>query len=270
MIASVDLQFRDYGDPGRRRPAVVLLHGLFGSSVNWHSIARELASDYRVLVPDLRNHGRSPHVAGMSYPEMTADIMTLLRRLGLKRAALVGHSMGAKVAMWLALRDGATVERLVAVDMAPVTYPDRFENVVAALEAVDLERIRSRSEAEQSLAEYLDESRVRQYLLQSLALKNGRWAWRMNLTELRAALPSLVGYPKAARGEQYPGPALFIYGADSAYVTAKEHHAIRELFPYARLHAVAGAAHWVYADQPQLFLSALRGFLSEGQAQARP
>ncbi len=260
-MSSVDLWFREYGERTAARPPMLLLHGLFGSSANWHTIARQLETEYRVIVPDLRNHGRSPHADAMTYPDMAADVVALLRRLDSDRAILLGHSMGAKVAMWIALRQPAMVERLVAVDMAPVSYPDRFGAVFAALDAVDPNRIGGRSEADRVLAQFLDDSRARQYLLQSLVLRSGRWVWRMNLAALRSALRSLLDYPELASGIQFPGPALFVYGADSPYVTAAEQAAIRQHFPLARLRAVAGAGHWVYADQPQAFLAALWRFL---------
>ena len=239
----------------------MLLHGLLGSSANWHSIARRIAADRPVLVPDLRNHGRSPHSEEMDYPAMGGDLAGLLDRLGWQQATLVGHSMGAKVAMWFALQEPGRVDGLVAVDMAPAPYPNRFQRIFAALEALPLEQVCNRAEADLHLAGSVDSPSVRQFLLQNLVLENGRWSWRVNVAALRHRIADLLDFPAPPPERQFTGPTLFLYGGSSDYLRPEHEGTVRRLFPYARIRTVPGAGHWVYADQPEAFLQALGGFL---------
>lgn len=258
----MELYYREYGDQQAPRPPLVLLHGLFGSCANWHGLARRIGAEHRVLVTDLRNHGRSPHAEPMSYAAMGEDVLELLDRLQCPRAMLVGHSMGAKVAMWLALTQGARVARLVAVDMAPVTYPNRLAPIPEALASLDLERLTSRNAAEAWLAPRLRNPRLRQYLLQNLVYLDDRWQWRVNLPILGQELAELVAFPPLAPETCFTGPSLFIYGEASDYVTGHQ-PAIQRLFPQARLCPVAEAGHWVYAERPEQFLACLLPFLAE-------
>lgn len=254
------LHLREYGQPGAR-PPVILLHGLFGSAGNWHGIARRLEAERHLLVPDLRNHGRSAHATAAGYEAMAADVVELLDQANLGPAAMVGHSMGGKVALWLALQWPERVERLAALDIAPVTYPHRFGDILGALEAVDLTSLTSRAEADATLATHLRNADLRAYLLQNLVLEQGYWRWRMSLANLREALPRLLDFPQTSAVQPFPGPALFLYGARSDYIQGRYLPAIRALFPFARLRAVAGAGHWLYAEQPDAVARALQGFL---------
>ncbi|HEB97790.1 MAG TPA: alpha/beta fold hydrolase [Sedimenticola thiotaurini] len=257
----MELHYREYGSYRAQRPTLVLLHGLLGSSVNWHGIARRLERHWHLLVPDLRNHGRSPHAEPMDYPEMAADLLAFLDRQGLDDAVWVGHSMGGKAAMWLALRWPERAAGLVVVDIAPVPYRHGFDTILTAMEAVDLAAIGSRRQAEGVLARYLDDPGLRQYLLQNLALENGRWRWRVDLQALRRGMGAITGFEPPADSSGYPGPALFLYGSESDYVTAAQRPRILELFPLARLRMIAGAGHWLYAEQPEAFVAALESFL---------
>jgi len=252
---------RDYGDPGTGLSPVVLLHGLFGSSSNWHVIARRLAETRRVVVPDLRNHGRSPHREPMTYPAMTEDLAAQLDDQGIDDAALVGHSMGGKAAMWLALTRPERVRALVVADIAPVAYRHRFDGIVGALGSVDLHGLKDRGEADVQLAKSLEDPGLRGYLLQNLVKDGDAWRWRINLPALAGFMDDILDFPATA-AHQYAGPSFFIYGADSDYVTAKQLPAIRACFPLARLRSVPGAGHWIYADQPETFLRAVHAFLT--------
>lgn len=247
------------GTPGR---AVVFLHGLFGSSANWLGIARELAADgRRALLPDLRNHGRSFHDSDVSYPALSADLLRLLDARGIDEADLVGHSMGAKAAMWLALAEPARVRSVVAVDSAPVVYPNRLDAILAGLQSIRLEAVGTRADADAALAGWVTDRRIRDYLLQNLVRDDGAWRWRINLAALTDGIVTIVGWPEAAPGAAFPGRALFLYGGASDYVLPAYESRIRQRFPYARLRSVAGAGHWVYADRPADVLAALRSFL---------
>jgi esterase len=255
------LHTRDLGADTAGR-AVVLLHGLFGSSANWLGIARELAAGgRRALLPDLRNHGRSFHHADVSYPALAGDLLRLLDAAGIDEADLVGHSMGAKAAMWLALTEPGRVRSLVAVDSAPVEYPNRFHAILAGLQAIRLEALVARADADAALAGSVPDRRIRDYLLQNLMREDGAWRWRIDLPALTAGIGTIVGWPAHVPGATYPGKTLFLYGGQSDYVLPAHEPHIRRLFPYARLRSVAGAGHWVYADRPADVLAALRAFL---------
>ncbi|PLY17162.1 MAG: hypothetical protein C0631_01130 [Sedimenticola sp.] len=257
----MQLIYREYGHYQEQHSTLVFLHGLLGSSANWHGVARALSSHFHILVPDLRNHGQSPHSEDISYSAMARDLAGFLDDQGLESATLIGHSMGGKVAMWLALTQPELVERLVVVDIAPVSYPNRFGGIFDALQSVDLPRVKHRRHADQMLADRLTDGELRQYLLQNLMLSHGQWSWRMNLQVLAGEMEQIIGFPDLADTAPYLGATLFIYGGNSNYITAEYESRIHDLFPYARLRSIAGAGHWVYAEQPKLFQAALTGFL---------
>jgi esterase len=256
MNKAVDLHYSVQGEG----PALVILHGLYGSGTNWARHAAWLAQSYRVLLPDLRNHGRSPHHPDMSYPAMAADLMRLLDREGLGQALLLGHSMGGKAAMTLALSAPERVSALVVADIAPVTYPEReHASIIAALQALPLASLPSRQAADHILAKQIGSTMVRQFLLTNLQRREAGFQWRLPLEILARQLPVLQGFPDAAG--RYDGPALFIHGASSDYVLPLHHARIRELFPRARIEAVADAGHWLHVEQPDAFAAQLRRFL---------
>lgn len=249
---------------GSDRLPLVLLHGLFGAGGNWQGIARKLAQERRILVPDLRNHGSSPHAAAMDYASLAADVGALLHAEGIERALLVGHSVGGKVAMWLALEAPGRVAALGVVDIAPVRYPPGFETLTRALAGLPLVEVTRREDAAARLRAEIPDARVRGFLLQNLRRhSDGDWRWRLNLAAIDAALPVLRDFPDAG-GRQFPGPAWFLYGTASSYVGQAELPAIRAHFPLARLRAVPNAGHWVQTDQPDAFLTALEPLLRVG------
>ena len=238
----------------------MLLHGLFGSGGNLQGIAQALEDDYRVLVPDLPNHGRSPHSDEVSYPAMAQALADWLDELDISEAWLAGHSMGGKAAMWLALTQGQRVAGVMVMDMAPVSYPDRFNTIFAAMQGLALDQLQDRNDADARLARTLDDAALRAYLLQNLVKDpNGQWRWRVNLAALSAQREQLMGFPETQGS--FLGPAVFVYGSTSDYVLPEHGKAIRRLFPYARERQIPGAGHWVYAERPDAVVEALRGFL---------
>ncbi|MGD8429994.1 MAG: alpha/beta fold hydrolase [Ectothiorhodospiraceae bacterium] len=242
-------------------PPLVILHGLYGSGTNWKSHARWLSEHRRVLLPDLRNHGRSPHVPGMAYPDMADDVVALLDAEDIERATIVGHSMGGKVAMALALAHPDRVRALVVVDIAPVTYPSRHEALIESLQRLQPGHLRSRGEADRELAAEIPEPMVRQFLLTNLERREEGYGWRIPLDILAAELPRLVGWPDIPG--QWRGPALFVHGGASDYVTDGARAEIARYFPEARTLAVKGAGHWLHAEAPDAFRDVLQGFLDE-------
>ena len=245
---------------GEAGAPIVILHGLMGSARNWTSVAKQLAATHRVLMPDLRNHGRSPWADRMSFDEMAADVAAAIEARGLAPAVLVGHSLGGKVAMRLALTRPDLVACLVVVDVAPVLYGHSLRAYVDAMRAVDLSRVSRRPEVEALLAPTIHDPLMRAFLLQNLVRTPEGYAWRANLEGIAANLPELMGFPPSA-GLSYPGPTLFIAGSRSNYVREAHRPVIMELFPKAELVTIAGAGHQVHADRPDEFLARLRAFL---------
>jgi esterase len=259
---TTELYYREFGDP--QATPLILLHGLFGSSANWLGIARRLKSAFHLIVPDLRNHGRSPHVDSMSYPSMVADVQRMLDRLAIQSANIIGHSMGGKLAMWLALTQPDRVMKLLVADVAPVNYLHRFEAIFAGLRAIDIKQLPDRQSADRLLSQAIESAEVRQYLLQNLVKESDGWTWRFNLPVLQREIESLAGFPESKQ-LSFPGDVLFVYGGRSDYVKPEYLPAIRELFPFARMRMLAGAGHWVYAEQPEPFTQAVTTFLKTGE-----
>jgi esterase len=243
-------------------PPVLVLHGLFGSGRNWATVAKALAATHRVFALDLRNHGASPWAPTMSYAEMAGDVAAFIRRRGLASAALIGHSMGGKAAMMLALAEPALVERLVVVDVAPAAYEPTLGAYVRAMQAVDLARVARRSDAEPALATTVVSTAERGFLLQNLVIEEGGARWRLNLAALAAAMPAISGFPVLPAETRYDGPALFLAGARSGYVQQAHEPAIRRLFPGAEIVRIAEAGHWVHAEQQAAFLQHVKAFLA--------
>jgi pimeloyl-ACP methyl ester carboxylesterase len=244
---------------------VALLHGLFGQAGNFATIQRLLAAGgRRVLALDLRNHGRSPRAPAMTYPGMADDVLETLRAVGALPCALIGHSMGGKVAMWAALAAPATVSRLLVADIAPVAYPHAAEHggYLAAMATVDLRPGLTRAAAEAALAPAVPDARVRGFLLHSL-VPGSQPHWRLDLAAIQAALPALVGWPERVTG-RYDGPTLFLSGARSSYVRAEHRPVIRDLFPRARFATLRNAGHWLHADDPEGFATVAGAFLAAG------
>lgn len=239
-------------------PPLLIAHGLFGSARNWGVIARRLAADRDVITVDLRNHGDSPRAARHRYPDLAADLAEVIAA-GPGQADVLGHSMGGKAAMMLALTDPERVGRLVVADIAPVAYAHDQQRHIAAMRGVDLTGITLRSEADAQLAPLLPDEALRAFFLQSLDLKASPPRWKLNLDALEAEMAHIVGWP-GAEGS-FPRPALFLTGASSPYVLPAHHALIRTLFPAASFVALPGAGHWLHAEQPRPFEEAVRAFL---------
>lgn len=251
---AVDLAFESVGEG----PPVLILHGLFGSGSNWRQVVRELASTYRVLAVDLRNHGASPWADTMSYLEMADDVLRLIERERLSRPAVVGHSMGGKVAMALALMYPKQVGRLSVVDIAPVPYADRLSAFAEAMRAVDTLHAASREEVRQRLAGMVPDAGVVPFLMQNLVARNAHFDWRLNLGAILGAVPTLCGFPQELRSLRFTGPVQVIAGARSDYVASSDGEAFQPMFPQARVEVIEGAGHWVHADRPGTFIAAVR------------
>jgi len=254
------LNCREYSESGA---PVLVLHGLFGSLSNWGWHCKQLAQQYAVYGVDLRNHGDSPHSDQLDYQVMADDVRELIVRLELKSCCIVGHSMGGKVAMQLALNFPDLVEKLVIVDIAPVSYPenaDRHMCVLAGMDAVKLNEIKSRAEAEVTLRDYISEEATRKFLLTNLVRnKKGLFEWRLhkdsireNHANLRAGLTATKSFFK---------PVLFVKGSLSPYIKSEHEGQIKEFFPAASVKLIMDAGHWLHAEQPQALQKILLKFL---------
>src|SRR3954447_16417876 len=262
---------------GTEGPRVVFVHGLFGQGKNWTTIAKGLAGRHRVTLLDLPNHGHSPWTDEVDYVDMARLVAAELEELG-EPVTLVGHSMGGKVAMQVALRRPELVRALVVVDIAPVEYPvsggrtddpdeeaSPFADFIAAMKALDLENLQRREEADDALRAAVPSRMVRSFLLQSLVREglgsSGGWRWRLNLDLLERDLERLRGVPEPPPGARYDGPVLWIAGANSHYVLPEDRARMDTLFPGTRLVRVKNAGHWVHSEQPEIFTETLRRFL---------
>ena len=248
---------------GESGPLVAFCHGLFGQGKNWTSIAKSLATDHRVLLVDMPNHGRSDWHDRVDYLDMADEVAGLFSAED--PVALVGHSMGGKAAMVLALRHPALVERLCVVDISPVDYHGltEFGDFIDAMQGLDLGALTRRSDADEALAGAVPNRTVRSFLLQNLRHHGDTWSWQPNLAVLGRDLAELGGWP-ADRLEgvgPYPGRVLWVAGQTSSYVKDEYAAAMDRWFPQNRRVTVKNAGHWVHSEQPEVFTQVLRRFL---------
>jgi len=239
---------------------LILLHGLFGSGANLGAVARALADSRTVFSLDLPNHGRSAWLDDATLPRMAEQVAAWMDERGLARAQFLGHSLGGKVAMQLALSQPARVAALVVADIAPVSYPPSHDQVFAALDAVAAAGCESRQAAAQLMREHLEEEAVIQFLLTSLRRDaDGLYRWRFNLAGLKRDYDAARAAPVAAH--PFEGPVLFVKGAESPYIVEAHRAAILERFPRAQLKVLPDCGHWLHAERPALFNSLVRRFL---------
>jgi pimeloyl-ACP methyl ester carboxylesterase len=268
---------------GEEGPRVVFVHGLFGQGKNWTTIAKGLSDDHRVTLFDLPNHGHSPWSDRVDYQDMADMLADEVEAMG-EPVTLVGHSMGGKVAMLLALRRPELLRALVVVDIAPSEYPlsggrtddpdeeaSPFADYIAAMRALDLGSLRTRQDADDALRNAVPSRMVRNFLLQSLVREGlgtgGGWRWRLNLELLERDLGNLRSFPPIPPGTHFDGPVLWVAGADSTYVLPEDRPRMDALFPATRLVRIKNSGHWVHSEQPEVFLETLRRFL---QSMERP
>jgi esterase len=241
-------------------PNVILIHGLFGMGSNLGALARSLTDRYRVFSVDLPNHGRSGSLICADIPGMARALLSFMDQQALNTASLVGHSLGGKVAMEMALRNPQRVDALVVADIAPVAYPPHHANEFAALAAVAGASCQSRAEAGQLMAQFLESGEIIQFLLKSLASNgDGSYGWRFNLEEIVSSYPAIRA--AITPGASYDGPVLFIKGGDSDYIQEQHRDSIVALFPAVSLKVLPGCGHWLHAQQPRLFNNLVGRFL---------
>lgn len=239
------------------QPPLVIAHGLYGSGRNWGVLAKRLSTERQVIAVDMRNHGHSPWFDSHSYPEMADDLAEVITAHG-GHADLLGHSMGGKAAMTLALTQPHMVNRLIVADIAPVTYTHSQVQYVHAMQGLDLTRISNRAEASAALTPHVSDPTLISFFLQSLDIQNRRW--RLNLDTLERDMPNVLGFPEM--DGQFDRPVMMLTGANSDYVQHEHRPGIKALFPNARFFKIPGAGHWLHAEKPREFQAALQGWLS--------
>ncbi len=265
-----------YKKSGKGFP-IIILHGLYGSSDNWHSIAKELSNNYEVYTLDQRNHGKSPHSDTHTYIAMQDDLFEFFITTKIEQAVIIGHSMGGKTAMLFALKHPEKVKSLVIVDIAPVSYlsldmPQKqvleHLNIMQAFLSVDLLKVSSRNEVEQEFESYIPSKNIRQFLLKNLKRDSiGKFYWELNIEAINKYLPEIMNgndFDKILPNKEIMNFAvLFIRGEKSEYIKDENIARIKELFPKAELVTIFDAGHWVHAEHPQLFLKTIRYFLNQ-------
>lgn len=268
----MNLYFRQFG----QGIPLIILHGLYGSSDNWLTVARALSADYRVFIPDLRNHGRSPHSPVHTYPAMCADIIELMDHNDIEQCMIIGHSMGGKVAMHVASAVPHRVLKLVIDDIAPVSYSSLSEfsslalehlNIVDTLLHTDLSLYARREDIEQTWKEHIPDADIRRFLLKNIQRNDGnRYSWRLNVQSIARNLPHILngmdgpGYGKSQKIEL---PALFLKGELSIYIQPENFALIRQIFTDVQITVIPHAGHWLHVEQPGQFLSEVRRFFNK-------
>ena len=243
---------------------LVILHGLLGSGRNWLGPAKKLnAAGRRVVLADMRNHGHSPWGEPMTYPAMAEDVAELIKRLSTGPVDLLGHSMGGKAAMTLALSQPELVERLIVVDIAPVAYGHRsFADFIDAMRKLNLSQVKRRGDADTAMAADVPDIGMRAFLLQNLeGAEGGGFRWRVDLELLSRALPDMVGWQDPPGAMPFEKPTLVLRGALSPYVQGEGVAALHRLFPEVQIEAVPEAGHWPHVEAAEAFMAALQAFL---------
>ena len=244
------------GDP------LLILHGLFGSLDNWATLAKKLAEKYTVYLIDQRNHGHSPHADEFNYEVMSDDLSELIKNESLNKVNIIGHSMGGKTAMLYATLNPDKVNKLIVVDIAPKEYPVTHDDIIKALQSVDLKNITERNEADAQLQKKIDDESTRQFLLKSLYRKNNsesKFAWKFNLEAISNHIENVgEALPQNAI---FDGDTLFINGANSDYITKKDYDLIHYHFPNSKIVTIKNAGHWVHAEQPEELFKTVTEFI---------
>ena len=257
---TIALYSRKVGENG---PDFVVLHGLFGSGKNWRSFAGSLEDDFQVWTLDARNHGDSPHADSMSYQQMAEDVARFFAENELKNVILLGHSMGGKTAMQLALQFPDRIAALIVVDIAPVCYDHLHKQLklIEAMQELHLAAEMSRSEIEKKLALKIPEKRLLSFLMTNLNGQNGQFQWRIGLQQIAAGMPDLLNYPDLK--SVFKGPVQFIGGENSAYLKFEYHALIRKYFPESRITLLKNCGHWLHVEQPAAFQKTVNEFLQD-------
>ncbi|PAL26499.1 alpha/beta fold hydrolase [Acetobacter syzygii] len=259
MLLNVSERGPEHPTPAGGLP-VVLLHGLFGRGRNLGFVQRKLATTRRTLAMDLRNHGNSPH-GPMSYPAMAQDVLDTMEQTHANPAIVLGHSMGGKTAMMLALTHPSAVKALIVVDIAPAQGGFDRLDLPENLDKLQFPAHLDLQGTNELLRPFIANDAVRQLMAQNIR-QGDNPGWAIGLPEIMAAMPDIMGWPQLPAGIQYDGPTLFIRGENSPYISPANGPVMNALFPHHRLESISGAGHWVHADAPRRFTELVEDFLA--------
>ena len=249
------LNYMTFGD--EKSPPVMIVHGLYGSGKNWGVIAKRLSDQFFVITVDLRNHGDSPWLDTHNYHVMADDLVEVINSLNIK-PNVIGHSMGGKAAMVLALKRPNLVRNLIIADIAPVKYEHDQSQFIEAMQKVDLSKVEKRSDATLALSKFVEDKSLQNFFTQSLDMKAKRW--KLNLKVLRSEMSEILSFPKIE--SEFSGHSLFLKGEKSDYIKSEHRKLIKSLFTKARFATFKEAGHWLHAEKPREFESAARLFFS--------
>lgn len=249
------LNFREVGEG----PPMVILHGLFGSSDNWLTMAKRLGQFRKLYLVDQRNHGASPHSDEFTYKSMADDLQQFILEHNLERPEVLGHSMGGKTAMQFAADHPELLSKLIVVDIAPKYYPVHHQTILAGLNAIDLQQTKSRGDADQQLARYVEQLMVRQFLLKNLKRGNTGFEWKINLEVIEDQIENVGKGLESVH--MIETPTLFIRGSESKYILDEDFELIEEFFNDAQLKTIEDAGHWIHAEQPDSLCYMIEDFI---------
>ncbi|MGV6809836.1 MAG: alpha/beta fold hydrolase [bacterium] len=249
------LSYRCYGEPKARQLPIVIIHGLLGSKENWHSQAELLAAQHEVITVDVRNHGQSPHLRGMSYESMADDVFALLDHLGVAQIKLIGHSMGGKIAMRMAFRHALRIERLLVVDIAPRQYPLHHQSTLTGMLHFPLEKLTSRQQADTWMQKLVDDAFQRKFLLKNLRRdpQSRLFYWQCHLAEISRHYLKIADFPIKLTDSLYPYQSCFIRGELSDYIQPHDHELIYRYFPEATIITIKDSGHSPHMEQIDAF-----------------
>lgn len=257
-MTALTLSFNEIGSG----TPVIILHGLFGRRRNWQALQKRLAESARIVTADMRNHGDSPWNDSMAYADMADDIAAVIEKLDQGPAIVVGHSMGGKAAMTLALRSPDLVRSLMVIDIAPVIYDHEYQPYINAMRQVPVAELGRRSEADSYMQGLIPDPSIRSFLLQNLGQNDQSLNWQVNLDAIEKGLADILGFPQS-HGDPYEGPTKFLRGGKSDFILDSHMPRIESLFPMATLDTVPDAGHWVHAEKPEDVISAIRTFAAD-------
>ncbi|NQY65233.1 MAG: alpha/beta fold hydrolase [Alteromonadaceae bacterium] len=240
---------------------VILIHGLFGSLDNLNMVAKSLCEQFKVTSIDVRNHGNSFHENNMDYAVLAQDLINLLDHLNIEQTDLLGHSMGGKIAIQTALTSPHRIRKLIVADISPVKYPPHHSKIIEGLKAIDLSLVRSRKDADEQLAAYVDNAGVRQFLLRNLMRRNEKYHFKCNLAYIDDCYSQIMqGY---CGDNKFEGKTLFIKGGDSDYIQQSHRPIIGKILPNSKARIIQGAGHWLHAEKTVAFNKIVANFLAE-------
>ncbi len=247
---------------------IILIHGLFGSLENLNAVAKTLARDFKVTSIDVRNHGNSFHKEDMDYSILALDVINLLNHLNIDSCYLLGHSMGGKIAIQVALEHNLRVKKLIVADIAPVNYPPHHTQIISGLESINLGSISKRQEADLQLSLYVDNISIRQFLLRNLACNSqGDFYFKCSIANISKGYQQIMQanvHSKEQSHSAFLGPTLFIKGANSDYILPKHKLAILKLLPNSKAKVIQGTGHWLHVEKPNIFNKIVTDFISDG------